>query len=306
MYVKNLKNVPDGLQQCWMYEVSVNPTASAKKLVDLKQKRVISALDIEILKLLSMFDAAPAEYISRGLGHENTAVVEDRLQRLVGYHILNAFMLTDGAETKLKDDALLFYTLDAGALIILDHYTDVDVLNYRPESVIMTSTKVNKRLMTMDFYYKLKETLGNRLMTFAIDPVLACGQTKYIPKAYFTIATENGKKGYFLDVARTSEFYELDTVRLSGKLARCSSILNTNAWKKYFDGETAPTLLIYADTDESLKLCANITEANDMTDQTRFCTTVSLQKSLDNAFLKYQEGTVKAVKSKSFAKAQTK
>lgn len=306
MYIKNLNNIPDGLQQCWMYEVSVNSAASAKKLIDLKQKLVISTLDVEILKLLSMFDVAPSEYIARSLGHEDTSVVEKRLQRLIDYHIINAFMLTDGAELKLKDDAILFYTLDVGALIILGHYTDIDVSNYRPENAIMTSTKANKRLMAMDFYFKLKEALGSRLSTFTIDPVLTCGKTKYIPKAYFTIATENGKKGYFLEVARTSEFYELDTVRLSGKLARCSSILNTNAWKKYFDGDTAPTLLIYADTDESLKLCVNIIEANDMTDRTRFCTATSLRKSLDNAFLKYQEGTVKAVKSKSFAKKQSK
>lgn len=302
MYIKKNEKIVDGLNQCWMYELSINSTASAKKLVELKQRRVIGELDLKILSFLFKFDVASTEYVAKYLGYEDVTPIKQRLDKLSSLHVIDNFMLTDGAEVKIKPDAELFYTLDTGALILLQLYTDLETDNYRLEKLMMTSTKVQKRLSAIDFYLKLRETIGSRLISYEVDPMLTCGNTRYVPRAYFTMNTDKGKRGYFLEVIRFQDFYEVDSTRFAEKLARFDAIVGTNAWKKYFDGETAPTLLILTEDNETALRCADLTETSGLSKDCRFCTNESLEKNLSNAFMKYTDGQLKAVRSKNFAK----
>lgn len=304
MYVKkDDKKIPDGLKQCWLFEISVNGTSSAKRLVELKNKRVILDLDIEILKFLYQYEACPVEYIAKAMGYENLDPIKERLDKLVAQHIINIFMLTDGAEIKYKQDAKAFYCLDSGGVTLLRYFgDDADSLDFKLEDLIMNSTKLNKRLMAMDFYFQLKETIGNKLTLYKVNPILSCGGSKYSPKAFFTIDDGDNKKAYLLEISRYEDSYEGESLRFSEKLSKCDAIVNTNAWKKYFNGKKPPTLLVLCENDEDALNKAQLIETSGLIQSSRICTIESLKNGLETAFIKYEDEKLKPVKTKSFAK----
>ena len=308
MYIKNTDNtIQDGLVQIWKHELLLSSTVSTNKIIDYVQKKVINSLDLKIVNFLYQFDIASKDIIAKHLGYELPDNLDKNLNKLLECRIINCFALCDDSEVKIKDDAKLFYTLDAPALTLIDLYTNEDdALNYKLGDLIMTSTKVNRRMMAGEFYVKLKATLGHRLKWYKRRPLLACAGKKYRPDAMFTINSDSGKKAYILEVVRMEDFYEEGSTRFVQQLSRCDSIINTQAWKKYLsDTATAPSLLIFTDTEQAAKKCADLAETAGLISGYRLTYSERFKSTdLKNAFYKYEDGKLKTVLLKNFKKTE--
>lgn len=303
MYVrKNDKINSNELTQLWINEISTNATMSAKKINELKQNRVITEFDIQLIKTLYTFKVAPMTYLMKLMNDFNEDNMKSRLDKLIKFRILNGFMLHNGEEVTLKPDAEIFYTIDTGGITLLTLYTNEEhAMNFQLSSLVMTSGKLKKKLMMMDFYLELTRNVGSRLQCFFVDQPMSCNHNRYYPTAVFVVKGKSGEDTPFiLESMRFDDYYTVGAERIQMKVDSCESIVATKAWKKYFSSAKPPVVLFLVDNLDAAKKVAEIADDSNI-DGFRIVVASNFVNGLEKSFMKLKDGKLVATKTTIFS-----
>lgn len=302
MYIKKGEAIPDEKVQIFTYKPIGLSSFSDKTIMKLHSIGVIKEIDMDIVKALYRFQMCTAEQLSRII-HQDETLIETRLYSLIKNRICNSFAIGDSENENVKDDALFVYTIDYGATVLLKHFTDFnDIVGWKIEDYVMTSTKVNKRLMATEFMLRLQETIGDKLVFFNHEPIMSCSKEKYSPTAYFRIRTDAGEKDFILESVREIDFFNGYETHYASKISKGEIILTTQAWKKYVgkDETNPPVVIFLADTDEAMLRMAKLVSTTTIP-AFRLCTISSIQGDLSKSLYKYEDDKLKKVIAKIFA-----
>jgi len=304
MYLKkNQWPIPLRMVQMFQYAPSATTSVSERKLAELYAKAIITNDDIEIVKFLYKFAMATPTQIMKALHLENEELLKQRMSKLIQYRVLNRFIFVDGVEITLPAEAFVVYTIDAGGALLLRHFSmEEDCDNWRIDEILMSSIKVSKRLLVVDFYLRLSEECPTRLKSFQIEPVLTVNKTKIIPRFTFCLEVEGIKKYFIGDVAIEEELITPDGNKMLNKISRFETLLTTNGWMKYFEDESEPILIMISDVDNASLRMAKVISATEIK-QCRYTTETRFKKPLGRmgAFLKFEEDKLKEVKATIFS-----
>lgn len=289
--------------QMFQYAPSATTSVSERKLAELYAKGIINNDDIEVVKFLYKFAMATPAQIMKALRLDNEEALKQRMSKLIQYRVLNRFMFINGVETVIPSDALIVYTIDAGGALLLRHFSmEEDCDNWRIDEILMSSVKVMKRLLVVDFYLRLSEECPTRLRYFQIEPILMANKVKVIPRFVFCLEIEGIKKYFIGDVAVEEELITPDGNKMLNKITRFETLLATNGWKKYFEDEVEPVLIMISDVDNACLRMANVISATEIK-QCRYTTEARFKKPLARlgAFMKYEDDKLKDVKATIFS-----
>lgn len=304
MYLKKGEwPIPVRMVQMFQYAPSATTSVSERKLAELYAKAIINNDDIEIVKFLYKFAMATPSQIMKALRLEDEEYLKQRMSKLIQYRVLNRFIFIDGVETVIPSDALVVYTVDAGGALLLKHFSmEEDCDNWRIDEILMSAVKVTKRLMVVDFYLRLREECPTRLRFFQIEPILSVNKVKVIPRFVFALEVDGVKKYFVGDVAVEEELMTPDGNKMVNKIARFETLLSTSGWKKYFDDEVEPVLIMISDIDNASLRLAKAISATEIK-QCRYTTAERIQKPLGEmgAFLKFDTNELKPVRATIFS-----
>lgn len=236
-----------GLKQKFVNDFNYK-AVNASVLIKMKDKNTISDRDIEIAKFLFRFRFATLNQIHRYLGGSvNKSNLKNRLDKLVQYRVLNKFTLTslDGS----KEELLGIYVLDIGGRHLLSHYSTEDTNNWNTSVNMKAPELVGENLLATEIYLRILETSGNALVNFELYPSFRCGDKTVVPHLKFSIEREGKRINFIGDVTRDYHFPDA----FAKKAEKLESILNTNAWRKYYREESAPILLLFANSDRTAR-----------------------------------------------------
>jgi hypothetical protein len=279
--------VPADLKQTFENKFTLN--IGRNEIIKMKNNGIITDRDIKIIKFLFQFKFATAEQIYKLIGEESSKVnLKNRLDKLVKYRVLNKFMLSDFEEDKIEVNAFEIYCLDLGGKYLLSNFSNEDTLDWYSTINMKSSEIVSKNLLITEFYIRVMQTCGSKISHFKPEPELRVGKKNVIP-SFEMCMKSNGQTKYFIgEVVRE---YDVP-VHLREKAQKLESLLNTNAWKKYYyDSESEPILFVFADSDltalETGKLLTETTELKNF----RLSTDERIGRELfeTGAFLKYVE-----------------
>ncbi|ADO59520.1 hypothetical protein [Paenibacillus polymyxa] len=291
MYLKQrdeeLVIVPADLKQTFQNKFTLN--IGKNEIIKMKDNNVITDRDLKIAKFLFRFKFATAEQIHKYLGEESSKVnIKNRLDKLVNYRVLNKFMLSEFEEERIAADAFEIYCLDLGGRYLLSHYSNEDTTDWYSTVNMKTSEIISKNLVVSEFYIRIMQTCGSKIVYFKPEPELRVGKKNVIP-SFEMCMQSNGITKYFIgEIVREYDF----PIFIREKAVKLESLLNTNAWKKYYyDSESEPVLFMFADSDltalETGKLLTETTEIRNF----RLSTDERIGRELydTGAFLKYVE-----------------
>lgn len=273
------------------------------EIIKMRNNNVITDRDMEITKFLFKFKFATARQIYKLLKIDPANInLKARLDKLVMYRVLNKFMLHDGTHEKIEADALEIYCLDLGGRYLLANYSNEDTNDWTSTVNMKASELIAKNLVVTEFYLRLIETCPEKLVYFKVDPELRVAKKTVMPSFEFALKI-NGQNKYFLgEVVRDYDF----PILFRDKVEKLESLLKTNAWKKYFyDSDSEPALLIFADNDKNaLEASKIITETSEI-DKFRLTTDERMNRVLyeTGAFLKYvkEENALQEIKAVTFS-----
>ena len=259
MYLtKEIKRIPEGYVQSFQNLPSDNPSINERRLVESYFKGVITNADIDILYFFWQFGICTLEQIAKKFKYTDLTKLETKLDKFVISRLLNKFILVDEESKMLHpkdagDDAMKFYCFDFGSSLLLKHFRpDEDYENWRIDFVELESSRVEKRLMTVDFFLYLEENCGPRLKYLQLEPLVFVNRIRINPKAIFCVE-HNGKTLNFVFENFTEDDLRFNGTRVGKKFDRLQSLVCTNGWKKIFRSEELPILILCTDTDESMK-----------------------------------------------------
>lgn len=258
------------------------------EIIKMKNNNVLTERDVKIAKFLFQFRFATVEQIHAFLGEKSTIEnLRGRLEKLTHYRILNKFMLSDYEYDAIENDAFEVYCLDLGGRYLLANYTNEDTTDWYSAINMVGSEIVSKSLFITQFYIRLCETLGNRLLHFQAEPSFRCGKKTIIPSFDFSIKDGQLTRNYIGEVVREFDF----PIHFREKSAKLEQLLETNAWKKYYyDSDEPPVLFVFGEDDdnalEAAKMIAHTTEIS----RVRLSTDERIMRGLGEggAFLKYK------------------
>lgn len=296
MYLKqgeDISQIREGLKQIFDHNFTIN--VGQKEIIKMKNADVITDRDLDISKFLFKFNFATAEqvhsYLSILAGEEISSVknIKNRLNKLVKYRVLNKFMLTNNPTyERIKKDALKIYCLDVGGRYLLANYSNEDTSDWYSITNMKTSEIVSKDLAVTKFYISLVSTIPDKVLYFNPRPDIRSGKQNINPS--FDLCIENsGSKSYFVgEIVREYDF----PLNFREKAYKLETLLEGNAWKKYYyDSMTPPVLFVLADSDVTcLEVSQLITETTEMR-RFRLTTDERIEKPLYKlgAFLRYVE-----------------
>lgn len=289
--------------QMFQYAPSATTSVSERKLAELYAKAIINNDDIEVVKFLYKFAMATPAQIMKALHLDNEEALKQRMSKLIQYRVLNRFMFIDGPETAIPSEAFIVYTIDAGGALLLRHFSmEEDCDNWRIDEILMSAVKVAKRLMVVDFYLRLSEECPTRLRFFQIEPILMVNKVKVIPRFVFCLEIEGIKKYFIGDVAVEEELITPDGNKMQNKISRFETLLATNGWKKYYEDETEPVLIMISDIDNAALRMAKVISTTEIR-QCRYTTEARYKKPLGRygAFMKFEEDKLVDVKATIFS-----
>lgn len=292
-----MSTISPGLRQIFESPFTIN--VGQKEIIKMKSIGVITDRDLKTSKFLFEFRFATAaqihEYLNTLETEENQSslsAIKSRLDKLVSYRVLNKFMLTDDATlTKIKPDALEIYCLDIGGRYLLANYSNEDTIDWYTAVNQVTSEIVSRNLASTSFFLSLMRTAGEYVEYFRVEPILRVGKKSIIPSFEFCFNVK-GNKSYFIgEVVREYDF----PVHFREKAYKLESLMESNAWKKYYyDATGAPVLFIVTDSDDlALETAQLITETTEMR-RFRITTDERMERPLSEtgAFLKYNDEQV--------------
>lgn len=297
MYLtKNINNIPEGLVQSFQNLPSDNPSINERRLVESYFKGVITDADIDILYFFWQFGICTLDQVAKKFKYTDLEKLETKLDKFVVSRLLNKFILVD-EESKLLHpseagkDALLFYCFDFGSSLLLKHFKpDEDYENWSISFIELESSRVEKRVMTVEFFLHLEENCGKRLKYVQLEPVVFVNRIRINPKAIFCV--EHGDKTLnFVFENFTEDDLRYNGVRVGKKFDRMQSLVCTNGWKKIFRSEELPVLILCTDTDESLKHLGSLAVecGFDKDSGFRLVSREGMQKDFSKAFKKYKK-----------------
>ena len=290
MYLKQQDGivvVPADLKQTFENKFTLN--VGKNEIIKMRNNGVITDRDIKIAKFLFQFKFATAEQLAKLIGSDTSKVnFVNRLEKLVKYRVLNKFMLSEYEEEKIAPDAFQVYCLDLGGCYLLAHYSNEDTSDWYSTTNMKSSEIISKNLLVTEFFIRIMQTCPHKITHFKAEPELRVGKKNIVPSFEMSMQI-NGQKKYFIgEVVRECDL----PVYFREKVAKLESLLETNAWKKYYyDSDTQPILFVFADSDltavESGKLITETSEVRNF----RLSTDERITRELyeTGAFLKYVE-----------------
>lgn len=285
------------------YAPSATTSVSERKLAELYAKSIINNDDIKIVEFLYKFSMATPAQIMKALNIENEELLIQRVNKLIQYRVLNRFMFIQGVEPVIPTDAFIVYTIDAGGALLLRHFSmEEDCDNWRIDEILMSAVKVTKRLLVVDFYLRLREECPTRLRHFQIEPIYIVNKVKVIPRFVFCLEIEGLKRYFIGDVAVEEELITPDGNKMMNKITRFETFLLSQGWKKYFDVDVEPALVMLSDIDNASERMASVISATEI-QNTRYTTETRIRKSLGRlgAFMKFENGKLVDVKASIFS-----
>lgn len=330
MYIKKddtISSITEDLEQVFENKFTIN--IGQKEIVKMRNNGAITDRDLTLAKFLFKFRFATFNQIYRYLELiaileaklgtnskiEGEAVetieissevgIKNRLEKLVKYRILNKFYLADIVEAesvKEKQDALPIYCLDLGGRYLLANYSSEDTTDWYTTVNMKASILVRKSLIATQFYLRILETGSSNMEYFNIEPEMRASNKNIIP-LFDVCFNINNIKSYFIGEVVNS--YDMP-VNFRDRVFKLESLLETNAWKKYYyDSNSSPVLLLIADTDETAleigRLITGVTEMNKF----RITTEERMKRSLHDlgAFIKYvqERDEIQEIRAMTFA-----
>lgn len=256
-------------------------------LVKMKDKNTISDRDLEIAKFLFRLRFATLNQIHRFLGCTvNKSNLKNRLDKLVQYRVINKFNLVSVDGT--QEESLGIYCLDLGGRDLLASYSTELIEDWNTSLNMKSPELVGENLLATEIYLRLHETCGDNLFSFNLYPSFRCGDKTVTPHFKCTVLKDGKKINFIGDIVR--DYHFPDT--FANKVEKIESILNTNAWKKYYREEAAPILLVFANEDRNVKEAAETIRLFTRLDlkRIRFSTDERIKEPLGErgTFLKYE------------------
>ena len=300
------KGIPGRLRQSFRYAPSMNTSISSMKLAELYTKNIITDNDLKMVKLLYRFSMATVKQLAvlLGLDEKECGGLADRLNSLIQYRVVNRFILVDEHthNIKVEDDAFVVYTIDYGGALLMGKFSEReecdswDVGNivfdtYHPDVMAETSTKVAKKLALIDFYLRLVEEVGDRLVRFECSPLLISKRDRFKPRAMFVIKSHSGsEKTFLLDALFEQELNTMEEKDFREKAGRLDRFISSEAWKHVLNGTRAPGIIILTDSDFAARDAGGILYVTQI-ESFIMTTTDRIKRKLNSkgAFLKYTE-----------------
>jgi len=292
----NITEIKEGLKQ--VFQNAFTLSIGQKEIIKMKNNGVITDRDLEIAKFLFKFRFATLEQIysylevlNRNKNEEMSSInnINNRLNKLVNYRILNKFMLTeDLTADKIAPEALEIFCLDLGGRYLLANYSNEDTSDWYTTENMKASEIINKNLAVTNFYLSLIKTIPDKVVFFTLEPKMNIGKQVIIPSFDMCLKI-GGNNSYFIgEIVRTYDF----PIHFRDKAFKLESLMQSNAWKKYYyDAPTPPVLFLFADSDmTALESSQLMTEATEIR-RFRVTTDERVKKPLYEmgAFLRYSE-----------------
>lgn len=292
----NITEIKEGLKQ--VFQNAFTLSIGQKEIIKMKNNGVITDRDLEIAKFLFKFRFATLEQIysylevlNRNKNEEMSSInnINNRLNKLVNYRILNKFMLTeDLTADKIAPEALEIFCLDLGGRYLLANYSNADTSDWYTTENMKASEIINKNLAVTNFYLSLIKTIPDKVVFFTLEPKMNVGKQVIIPSFDMCLKV-GGNNSYFIgEIVRTYDF----PIHFRDKAFKLESLMQSNAWKKYYyDAPTPPVLFLFADSDmTALESSQLMTEATEIR-RFRVTTDERVKKPLYEmgAFLRYSE-----------------
>ncbi len=292
----NITEIKEGLRQ--VFQNAFTLSIGQKEIIKMKNNGVITNRDLEIAKFLFKFRFATLEQIysylevlNRDKDEEVSSInnINNRLNKLVHYRILNKFMLTeDLVAERIDSESLEIYCLDLGGRYLLANYSNEDTTDWYTTENMKASEIINKNLAVTNFYLSLIKTIPEKVLFFTLEPQMNVGKQVVTPS--FDMCLEvGGNKNYFIgEVVRTYDF----PIHFRDKAFKLEGLMESNAWKKYYyDAPSPPVLFLFADSDiTALETSQLMTEATEVR-RFRVTTDERVKRPLyeTGAFLRYSE-----------------
>ena len=292
----NITQIEEGFRQVFQNAFTLN--IGQKEIIKMKNNGVITDRDLEIAKFLFKFRFATLEQIysylevlNKDKNEEMSSInnINNRLNKLVNYRILNKFMLTeDLTADKIAPEALEIFCLDLGGRYLLANYSNEDTSDWYTTENMKASEIINKNLAVTNFYLSLIKTIPDKVVFFTLEPKMNIGKQVIIPSFDMCLKI-GGNNSYFIgEIVRTYDF----PIHFRDKAFKLESLIQSNAWKKYYyDAPTPPVLFLFADSDmTALESSQLMTEATEIR-RFRVTTDERVKKPLYEmgAFLRYSE-----------------
>lgn len=292
--------IPSDLKQTFENKFTLN--IGKNEIVKMKNNNVLSERDLKIARFLFQFTFATAQQLHTFLEEKSTVGnIKGRLDKLVKYRILNKFMLGSYEDERIHSDALEIYCMDLGGKYLLSHYSNEDTTDWYSTVNMKTSEIVGKNLIATEFYIRLKQSVGERLVHFKSLPEMRVGKKNVIPSFEFCLKEGLHRRYFVGEVAREFDF----PVYFRDKSVKLEQLLATNAWKKYYyDADIEPVLFVFAENDQTAfdvgKLLTETTELK----RFRITTDERIQRPLSEkgAFLRFapEENLLQEIKASIF------
>ncbi|MBG9694139.1 hypothetical protein ABD91_25710 [Lysinibacillus sphaericus] len=304
MYIKKQQGIPAipaELKQTFANKFTLN--IGKTEIIKRKNNNNLTERDVKIAKFLFQFRFATAEQIHSFLNEQSSIEnLRGRLEKLTHSRILNKFMLGDYEQDEIPTDAFEVYCLDLGGRYLLTNFSNEDTTDWYSAINMVSSEIVNKTLFTVDFYLRLRETMGNRLIYFKAEPIYRCGKKTIIPSFNFCIKDGSINRNYIGEIVRDFDF----PLYAREKAEKLEQLLMTNAWKKYFyEDLEPPVLFVFTENDHNALEVGKLYACTTEIERFRISTNERIQIPLHEggAFLKYvvESNMLKKVKSSTFA-----
>lgn len=303
MYLKNSEKwqiIPSDLKQTFQNKFTSN--VAKNEVIKMKNDGSLTDRDLKIAKFLFKFRFATLEQIHKYLGEESSLnSLRARLEKLVQYRILNKFMLGMIEEDKISPDAFIIYCLDLGGKYLVTHYSNEDTSDWYVITNMKASEIISKDIFATEFYLRVKNTCGSKLIYFNLNPEFRVARKNVVPNFEMCLKI-NGINRYFLgEVVRE---YDMP-LTFRQKAEKIENLLLTNAWKKYcYDSEIPPILFIFAENDILAKDAGKLVSDGTAIENFRLSTDERIQRVLfeTGAFLKYisELQVLKEIKATTF------
>jgi len=315
MFLKNLnEGIPAGYKQT--FQNKFTSSISKNEVIKMKNEGTLTDRDLEIAKFLFKFTFATVEQIYTYLkaincltqkkvleGEEVTETsinsIKSRLDKLVQNRILNKFMLSVVEEDRINQEALCVYCLDLGGKFLLTNYTNEDTTDWYVTKNLKASELISKEVFTTQFYLRLLETCGDKVVYFETKPIRKCDKINMELTFEFGIKSNDEIKYFIGEVARDFDI----PVHFRKKVEKLERLMETNAWRKYyFDTDTPPVLLLFGEHDLMANDLGRLTSATSI-ERFRLSTDERILGDLSGAFMAYspEVNKLRLVKSKIFS-----
>lgn len=229
-----------------------NNNIAAQIVVGMRTSGAITDEDMKMLKFLFQAHFATAEMLYRLIKPEcKMEAFEARLEKHVKNRVLNKFALCqyEGAE-QIPDDALCIYCLDVGGKILLSHFSNFNTTNWYTIVNMKCPELITRDLVAGNFLIKLYEDCPEKIKFFKTETTYRIGRSEVIFSFELGLIHDNQLKYFVGEVVRDYDY----PLGIKNKLITFENILNTNAVKKYFAGNTEqPIFIALCENDRNLK-----------------------------------------------------